>query len=111
MTDDESGRVQGVDFSTIDSVLDDVSYPITSEEFVDQYGDQEIDRTNAGPIAVGELLEGTGDQTFASAEEVRQMILNMMPEDSVGREGYSDRGGIGTSESESEDGFEGDESV
>ncbi|MHB9287486.1 hypothetical protein ACKVMT_10680 [Halobacteriales archaeon Cl-PHB] len=93
MARQDANRVEGVDFSAIDPVLEDVSYPIAKSAFAEQYGDRTVERTSADPIAVAELFSGTGDDTFESPEEVRQTVLNLMPADSVGRPHYSDRGG------------------
>lgn len=91
--EDDPDRVQGVDFSDIDPILDGLTYPITADELVDEHGDAEIERTNAEPISVRELFDYMGDDTFESKEQLRQMILGQMPRDSEGRTNYSDRGG------------------
>lgn len=92
MGGDDTDREEGVDFTDLDPVLEDLAYPIDKAEFVAGHGDHSIERTNAEPITVRELFEGTGDDTFESAEGVRKAILNLMPRESVGREQYSDRG-------------------
>lgn len=92
MAEDHTDREEGVDFTDLNPVIEDLSYPVTKEEFVDEHGDHSIERTNAEPITVRELLEEMGDDTYESADEVRQSILNVMPRDSVGRARYSDRG-------------------
>ncbi|MDS0258888.1 hypothetical protein NDI56_05720 [Haloarcula sp. S1CR25-12] len=89
---DDPDHVEGVDFTSINPLLDDVSYPITTDELVDEYGDRELERTNAPPISVEELF-GYIDDTFESDEAVRQMLLSQMPRGSEGRANYSDRGG------------------
>jgi hypothetical protein len=93
MVDDDSDRVEGVDFSDVEPLLEDATYPITAEEVVDEYGDQELERTNAEPITIEELFSYMGDTTFESFEELQQMLLGQMPQDSDGRTNYSDRGG------------------
>lgn len=98
--DDDTDREQGVDFTSIDPVLEDISYPITVDELVEEHGDQTVERTNADPITIRELFGELGDDSYESAEEVRQMMLNMMPRDSVGRANYSDRGGAAPTETE-----------
>ena len=98
--DDDTDRDQGVDFTSIDPVLEDISYPITVEELVEQHGDKSVERTNADPITIRELFEDLGEDSYGSPEEVRQMMLNMMPRDSVGRANYSDRGGAAPTETE-----------
>lgn len=93
MSENETDREEGINFTDINPVLEEIEYPITMEEFVAKHGSHTIERTNADPITVQEVFEGTGEDTFESAEEVQQSLLNLMPEESVGREGYSDRGG------------------
>ncbi|WP_313694057.1 hypothetical protein [Halorarum halobium] len=92
MADDDTEREGGVDFSAINPLLAELSYPVTAEELVERHGDRELKPTNAEPISIAELFEPMGDATFESAEEVRRMALGQMPSESVGREGYSDRG-------------------
>ncbi|WP_262177937.1 DUF5789 family protein [Haloarcula laminariae] len=89
----EPDHVEGVDFTRINPVLDDFSYPITADELVDRYGDRELERTNTDPISVAALFEPMGETTFDSPDAVRQMLLSQMPRDSEGRANYSDRGG------------------
>ncbi|WP_436932298.1 DUF5789 family protein [Halosimplex halobium] len=93
MAEDDTDHEQGVEFGSIESVFEEVSYPVTAGDLVDEYGDREIQRTSAEPIAVRDLFAGSGDQSFESDEELRQGMLNMMPAESVGRQRYSDRGG------------------
>jgi len=111
MSGNETDREEGVNFTDINPILSDISYPITKEEFVNRYGEETIERTNAEPIAIEELFEGTGDDTFESVEEVRQSVLNLMPGDSVGRQRYSDRGGSIPDESVGAGGEDTDESM
>lgn len=108
MGDDDPDRVEGVDFSDVEPVLDDLSYPVTSEELIERHGDRELGRTNADPISIEELFEYMGDDTFESEEQLRQMIMAQMPRDSEGRTNYSDRGGAGPAATEeAEDADEG----
>lgn len=94
MADEEPQRSQGVNLEDVEDVLEELSYPVSASELADRYGDRTIERTNAEPIALDELLEPLEDeQTFESADDVHQMLMSLMPDESVGREGYSDRGG------------------
>lgn len=92
MSEDEAERTEGVDFSDVNPILEEISYPITVDELVEQYGDHEIERTNAETITIRELFEPMEDDTFESADGAQQTILTMMPKDSEGRQRYSDRG-------------------
>lgn len=91
--DDDTDRVEGVDFSNVNSIFGELSYPVTADELVERYGDRELERTNAGPISIRELFDYMGDNTFESEDQLRQMILGQMPQESGGRANYSDRGG------------------
>lgn len=93
MVPDDSETGEGVSFEELGPVLDDVEFPITADELVERHGDVELDRTNAEPITLEELFDFMGDDTFESEDGVRQMVMAQMPRDSVGRSGYSDRGG------------------
>ena len=97
---DDPAHVGGVDFTAINPLLDDLSYPITAEEFVDRHGDRMLGRTNADPIAVEDVFEYMGEDTFESKGDVRQMLLSQMPRNSEGRPNYSDRGGATPVETE-----------
>jgi hypothetical protein len=93
MGNTSSDRDEGVNFTDINPVLEDLSYPVSKDEFVNDHGEHTIERTNAGSITVAELFEDTGEDTFESASEIRQSVLNLMPRESVGRQRYSDRAG------------------
>lgn len=111
MTDEQDERIQGVDVEELNDVLEAISYPITVDEFVAEYGDQEIERTNADPISIEELFGDIGEDTYESPDEIRQMVLNLMPRESVGRPQYSDRGGSHPVESSEAEQLDQDESV
>jgi len=111
MSNDDTDRDEGVDFTALDPVLQDLSYPVTKSEFVDNHGEFAIERTNAAPITVERLFEGTGSDTFDSAADVRESVLNLMPRESVGRQRYSDRGGSGPADSPAIDSDHSNESL
>lgn len=93
MAEDDPDHVMGVDFTDLNPVLEEVSYPVTTDELREQHGDTELGRTNAEPITMRELFDYMGDETFKSPDEIRQQILSQMPRNSEGRTNYSDRGG------------------
>ena len=91
--DDPPDHVEGVDFTDINPLLEHLSFPVTADELVDEHGDREVDRTNADPVSLSELFDYMGEDTFDSAEQLRQMVIGQMPAGSEGRRNYSDRGG------------------
>lgn len=102
MSDDDTSREEGVDFGDVNPALEELSYPLSSEELIDEVGDREMQRTNADPITIEELFGPMGEDTFESADDVREMALSQMPRDSVGRANYSDRGVSDDTEDESQ---------
>ncbi|MFB6178390.1 MAG: hypothetical protein ABEI77_01540 [Halorientalis sp.] len=111
MPSDDSDREEGVSFDGIDSLVAEIEFPTTKDDFVAEFGQQTIERTNAEPIRIDDLFEGTGSDTFESPTELRQSILNLMPGDSVGRQRYSDRGGSIPNQVPDADEFQNDESI
>lgn len=92
MDDEETEHMEGVDFSDVTPILEELSYPITADELVEEHGDVTLDRTNADPITLRTLFEPMGDDTIESEKGARSSILTLMPKDSEGRQRYSDRG-------------------
>ena len=95
MTDDTDTRAQGVEFGDLAGELDSHDYPATASELVESYGERELELPNGEETfeqVLGPLTEQDGEETYESAEEVRQAVLNMVGDGAVGREGYSDRG-------------------
>lgn len=87
-------REQGIDYGQLNEKLEQHDYPTSAETLIEEYGEYEIDHQNGATTlqeVFGSLAESDG-QTFDSADQVRQMILNMIGSEAVGREGYSDRG-------------------
>lgn len=89
-TDD---REQGIDFGELDEMLEQQDYPVTTDELLDEYGEDEIEHSN-GTTTLRDILGPLEQEnhTYESAEEVRQMVFNMIGTEAVGRDRYSDRG-------------------
>jgi hypothetical protein len=90
----DDGRQQGVEFGDLDAALESHDYPATVEELLDAYGDHELG-VSGGERSLRDVLgplEAQEGEHYGSAEEVRQMVLAMVGDEAVGREGYSDRG-------------------
>lgn len=97
-------REMGIDLGELSERLDRHEYPATTDELVEEYGEYEIDYPNKSETL--ESVLGPIDDTYDSADSVRQEILNMVSSEAVGRERYSDRGGStpeGGEEGEDED--------
>lgn len=102
MTDSDSDdREQGIDFGDLEDELESHDYPVAKDDLVEEYGDRELDLPE-GSTTFGEILDGyePTDGDFESADDVRSAVMNMVGDDAVGPEDYSDRG-TGTDENES----------
>lgn len=90
-TDDDS-REQGIEFGALAEELEEETYPVSHAELLERYGDRELELAS-GRTAVEEVLRPEQETDYEDAESVRQAIFNMVGDQAVGREGYSDRGG------------------
>ena len=79
MTED---RHSGVEFGDLMSDLEDVEYPCSADDVIEQFGDREVTHAN-GSETVRELLEPVGDATYDSADGVRRVserfLLEVFP--------------------------------
>jgi len=104
--DGGDSREMGVDFGQLDDELEEKSYPVTTEELLDDHGDAELEY-EGGSATLSELLEPMGDQEFDSKNDVQQAALNMVGDDAIGRKNYSDRTPPATGEDKQEEGAPG----
>lgn len=71
--------------------IDAHEYPATSEELIEQYGEQEIE-IHDDTETLGEVLGRLGaDTTFTTADDVREALFSAVDASAVGRRFYSDR--------------------
>ena len=93
MTDEDDAREHGVEFGDIEDELESMDYPVDHETVIDRHGDAEIGLPK-GSASLKEALEPLQDeeQTYQDADELTTMIKNMVGDEAVGREDYSDRG-------------------
>lgn len=91
MADEDDDRDHGIEFGDLEDEMDRVDYPIANDEFVERFGDRRIGVPD-GEVTVAETLGPLGETTHESPDDVHDAILNMVGEEAVGREDYSDRG-------------------
>lgn len=70
--------------------IDGHSYPATTEELVEAYGDLEFELPN-GTETFGEAMDRLADETFENAEEARLSTYQALSSKAIGRKHYSDR--------------------
>jgi hypothetical protein len=66
------------------------TYPATTEEVIEEYGDIELELPN-GDERLGDVLGRLETETFETAEDVRLAALSAVSSNAIGRKGYSDR--------------------
>ena len=95
MPDDGTGgdrsRESGVELGELSDKLDGHDYPASTDELIAEYGDHEIELPN-GSETFEQVLGPMADDSFDSADSVRQAIFNMVGSEAVGRKGYTGRG-------------------
>jgi hypothetical protein len=89
-------RDRGIEFGDLTDDLESETYPITKEELLERYGNRELKHAS-GSVTLQELLVDEGDREFENADAIHEVVLNMVGEEAVGRQGYSDRG-VGNAE-------------
>lgn len=88
----DNTREHGIEFGDLAGDLEEESYPLSHETLLSRYGDRELGLVD-DQVAVREVLSSDTDQEYEDVEGVQQAILNMVGDEAVGRENYSDRGG------------------
>ncbi|WP_436347924.1 DUF5789 family protein [Natronorubrum sp. FCH18a] len=88
MTDDN--RQLGVELGELGDELESADYPMSEDELLERYGDEEIDmegETETLEDVIGPLNE----DEYRDYGEVEQAIMNMVGDEAIGRKNYSDR--------------------
>lgn len=70
--------------------LDAHSFPATSEEVIEEYGDVVLELPN-GTETLGDALSRLGAETFPDAASAKAATRSAVSEKAIGRKGYSDR--------------------
>ena len=77
-------------FTTAFAQFDTHSYPATTTELIDVYGDIELTHPN-GTETLGDVLGRLDTETFESPEEARFAAISAVDSAAIGRKHYSDR--------------------
>jgi hypothetical protein len=75
--------------SNVSEKLSAHTYPATTTELIDAYGNLEFDTDDTESF--GEVMGRLGETTFHDSEGAQQAALSAMGEGAIGRKGYSDR--------------------
>jgi len=76
--------------SDLDETVGTHSYPATTEEVIEEYGDLELELPN-GTETLEAVLNRLDSETFEQHEDLRMAAMNGMSSNAIGRKGYSDR--------------------
>lgn len=79
-----------VKLSRLEAVLDDLDYPCSRETAAEECGDVTLLLAD-GTENLGELVAGSSDETFDSADDLATEVMNLLPRHAVG-EPYQSEG-------------------
>ncbi|WP_266082466.1 DUF5789 family protein [Haladaptatus caseinilyticus] len=80
MSDDRSPveeRAEGGELGEFDERLEELDYPVTSNELTSTYDDHEVE-SMGGTQSIEEVLSSADEKTYDSADEVRDDVLNQL---------------------------------
>lgn len=92
MTDSNSvpHRELGIEFGELAGQIEELSYPVTNEELVEEYGEFVIEFPN-GTESIRDILGPFANETYESPIETRQALFTVVDSRAIGRRYYSDR--------------------
>ena len=69
-------------------------YPASIDDILEECEDNEVTLQDGTVVTLGEMLDIVDDppESFQSSNELRDYILSLAPEESIGRKYYDDRG-------------------
>lgn len=74
----------------VETLLEDLSYPITTEELVERVGDRRVELEN-GNETLSEVFGRVESETYNTPAEAHFMLLSALSTKAIGRKAYSDR--------------------
>jgi hypothetical protein len=77
-------------FTDVNEQLDTHSYPATTQELIEEYGDLELMLPN-GTETLGTMLSLLDNETYDDAEAARLAAYSAVSDKAIGRKFYSDR--------------------
>lgn len=72
---------------------DELEFPVDQETVLDEMGEREIDAPDSDDsMTVADILGDLNEDSYETADALGETIMMNLPDEYVGREGYSDRG-------------------
>lgn len=88
---DADDRLISLQVDQIDELLDADAFPTTTDEVLAEFGDVEVEYSGGGTESLGDVLRTSGDEEYATTDDLQLAVLNGVHRDAVGRPYYSDR--------------------
>ena len=79
-----------VKLNELEAVLDDLDYPLSREDAARECDDVTLVLAD-GEESLGDLVAGSGDETFESRDDLETEVMNLLPQHAVG-EPYQSEG-------------------
>lgn len=81
---------ESVKLSNLESVLEDLDYPIAKDRVADQFDDVTLILAE-GDVNLGDLVRDSSDDRFESTDDLSSEIFQLLPRNAVG-EPYQSEG-------------------
>ncbi|ADB59338.1 conserved hypothetical protein [Haloterrigena turkmenica DSM 5511] len=88
MTNDD--RQLGVDLGELGDDLESADYPMSEDELMERYGDEEIEM-EGNTTTLEELIGPLNQEEYQDYGDIETAIMNMVGDEAIGRKNYSDR--------------------
>ncbi|XVH31239.1 DUF5789 family protein [Haloferacaceae archaeon DSL9] len=86
----DASEMKSLRFAQLAALFVDEQYPTSTAELLAKFDDVRVQYPNTSePLST--VLEGSGAETYETAEQLQLAILNGVSRDAVGRPRYSDR--------------------
>ncbi|PSP81609.1 hypothetical protein BRC81_01250 [Halobacteriales archaeon QS_1_68_20] len=90
--DPSTDEVRSLEAEHLHELFDPEQFPVTTAEFLEEYGDLEIEYPWGERERVETILRTSGMETYRTQDDLQLALLNGVSRDAVGRPRYSDRG-------------------
>ena len=77
---------------TRDLFVSRFEFPVDRNEVIERVGDIEIDAPTGEAERIGTIIDRSEQNTFASSEELQDLIITFVGDQYIGRKFYDDRG-------------------
>lgn len=85
---------------TRDLFVYEVDFPASSDTVVEAVGDQRLEAPNGDDECIKDILDRSGAEEFAHADELYDTLLTCVSDAYIGRKYYDDRSGISSGSSD-----------